>query len=753
MNSATVDATARPSDVTAPASPAGLLSLPALLVLVVGFRLTALFLLRYGGTAPDWSDFRYYHELAALSAQGYYPDVHFWVEYPPLFPWLAVGAYRLSLLLPPWTHPFFWFDLILTLALAVGDVASTVALDRLGDAFWGEPAGRRVATIYAAAFLPTYAVLGWFDSLPTACLLVALALLVAMRPGQIGRAAVAGVFVGSGVMLKLFPILALPAAVILSRRQHGAAEGSPAFQSPRTRIKAESGWKPAASPLLIPGPLVTTLTTLGTIALVAAPFLWRSPETFLATFRNVAARGSWLSPWALLDGYYGPGTVASLSDRLFFNASALWGQPARYPALWWLAAVLGGVSYLWVGRAAWRDATPRAALALTGFGVTLLLLLSRGFSQQFVVWVMPFVVLVMPGVDGALLAVLLGLDVLVLDGYLYVTLFPTFHRLLWVSVAGRTALLLWFAVECVAAIDPKRSGRYQLLRRRLTVPALGVAVLGVLLGGALLIPALATAALARSGDQAAVAAIRELGPGVAVVFTQPTVYDRLSGAIQPRPVVLVAEPRQLTWTGDRSLDWRLTTTLAGRSVVALVTDPGQPTTPVLPAVRRWLTARYGNATDRALDQLAIAEFREANRPAARRLDVAFGDSLHLIDVTPATLAVSSGTPVDVTLRWEARAPLARDYTISLQLLDPGGALIAQHDAMPVENTRPTSSWRPGEVIYDPIHLDLPPRLAPGAYVLSVVVYDRASLQRLPAHGTTSAGDHAIALDVDVREGG
>ncbi|MGH2461911.1 MAG: hypothetical protein ACRDIY_23900, partial [Chloroflexota bacterium] len=96
-------------------------SLSVLILLAIGFRLTSLFLLRYGSSVPDWSDFRYYHELAGLSAQGYYPDLQFWVEYPPLFPWLAVGAYQLSLQIPSLVHPYFWFDLILTAILGAAD--------------------------------------------------------------------------------------------------------------------------------------------------------------------------------------------------------------------------------------------------------------------------------------------------------------------------------------------------------------------------------------------------------------------------------------------------------------------------------------------------------------------------------------------------------------------------------------------------------------------------------------------------------
>ena len=156
-------------------------SLATLIVLTTGFRFVALFLVRYGGTAPDWSDFRYYHELADLAAQGFLPEIHYWVEYPPVFPWIAVGAFRLSQLLPPWPQPYFWFDLFLSSVLAAADAGSLVAIDRLGDAIWGTPAGRRSAAIYAASFAPAWAVLGWFDTAPTCFLLITLSIIVSNR--------------------------------------------------------------------------------------------------------------------------------------------------------------------------------------------------------------------------------------------------------------------------------------------------------------------------------------------------------------------------------------------------------------------------------------------------------------------------------------------------------------------------------------------------------------------------------------------
>jgi len=211
-----------------PSQRVGSLSLTALILLAVGFRLPAFFLMRYGGTAPDWSDFRYYHELASLAAQGYFPDIHYWVEYPPLFPWLAVGAYRLSLLMPNWTQPYFWFDLFLTIVLATADAGTIVVIDRLGDAVWGQGHGRRAATLYAALFLPVYAILGWFDSLPTFFLLLGLYFGLtdsSLRASSTAPLIRTGVAAGIGAMLKLFPLLALPAAVVHPRSTPRQAVG------------------------------------------------------------------------------------------------------------------------------------------------------------------------------------------------------------------------------------------------------------------------------------------------------------------------------------------------------------------------------------------------------------------------------------------------------------------------------------------------------------------------------------------------
>ncbi len=717
------------------------LSLPAIVVLSVGFRLTAMFLIRYGGAAPDFSDFRYYHELASLSAQGFFPGVQYWSEYPPIFPWIAVAAYRLTLSFPTWIQPYFWFDLFLTVVLAVADAGCVIAIDRIGDAMGGKGWGRRSAVMYVALFTPAFAVLGWFDSLPTFFLLVALAAIVcsptkasgvggirsSWRSLDPGRWVVAGLAIGLGVMVKLFPVVALPATLVIS-----GGRGRE-----RTTVNAF-------------GPLILTLAfVLAACCVLALPFLIGSPETFLATFRNVTARGSWESPWALLDGYYGTGGVASLADRLYFTASASWGTPVRYPMVWWLIALIVAALYLARLRVAIRVGTPLAAVSIVAFGTTLLLLMSRGFSQQFIVWLMPFVVLMLPGLTGALLAVILALDTLVLEGYLYVGLFPSQHRLLWVSVAVRTMILLWLALECAMRIDPVEFERFATVRRRIARPILGLSIPIAIVIVALIGPSVVAEARVRSGDATIQDIVSKLPPSTAIVVTQPALYERLAGSVGGRPMTLVAEPRLLTWTGDRSLNSRLESALADSAIVVDMSDASQPTTPVRDAVEKWLLARFGPATDQSLGPLRMSEYDQTRRPTERPLDLRFGDGPHLVGISPGSLTTRSGSSISVSLHWRADRAIGKDYTVSAQILDQQGKLVVQHDAMPADNTLPMTGWRPGDNVFDPVALTLPANVRPGTYSLLVAVYDHQSLRRLDVTGPGSAQDHANVASVDV----
>ncbi len=81
-----------------------------LLALAVLFRLSATVLLAQGGYLYDGHaayDYQFYRKVGELSLRGFYPSIHYWLEYPPVFSWTIVGIYRLSLLLPAMRDPIF----------------------------------------------------------------------------------------------------------------------------------------------------------------------------------------------------------------------------------------------------------------------------------------------------------------------------------------------------------------------------------------------------------------------------------------------------------------------------------------------------------------------------------------------------------------------------------------------------------------------------------------------------------------------
>ncbi|GAB4512425.1 MAG: hypothetical protein OHK0046_11910 [Anaerolineae bacterium] len=73
--------------------------------------------------------------------------------------------------------------------------------------------------------------------------------------------------------------------------------------------------------------------------------------------------------------------------------------------------------------------------------------------------------------------------------------------------------------------------------------------------------------------------------------------------------------------------------------------------------------------------------------------------------------------------WSADAALTADYTTSVLLLDANGQVAAQYDSMPFYNTRPTSQWQAGDIVYDPKPLQPTNGSLPaGEYTAVVQVY-------------------------------
>jgi hypothetical protein len=99
----------------------------------------------------------------------------------------------------------------------------------------------------------------------------------------------------------------------------------------------------------------------------------------------------------------------------------------------------------------------------------------------------------------------------------------------------------------------------------------------------------------------------------------------------------------------------------------------------------------------------------------------------------------------LTLGWRAVAPVGGDYKVFIHVYDALGRVEAVADYYPGAGRRPTSQWRPGEIVEDSVQLPGPP-----AYGRRVLVgwYRDAPRWRLPLSGASpawKAEPHALEI--------
>jgi hypothetical protein len=332
--------------------------LSLLLLLFVAFRLSLLVFWPADQLAR-WSDYDYYYETAKWVDDGLLPYIHYWVEYPPLFPFLSVALYLL-------TPHYVAYAAGLALIQLAFEAGSLVLVYRLARQLLGETQAERTAWVYALLFAPVAAWWLSFDSIATFFLLLAVERWLA------GRRVQSALALGVGGLVKWFPLLFLPVAVRFRRN-----------------------WREA---------VIYAAVAVGVVALVLGLLAALSPVYTLASLRSLASRASWQTVWALVDGNLGTG--AYQANRLDPAAAALpQGNPARIPT--WLTTLLFGGLYLWLW---WR--TPgtgdsRRPLRLTALTVVLFFLWSRGWSPQWLGMLAPLVLLALPLERAALYLVVL----------------------------------------------------------------------------------------------------------------------------------------------------------------------------------------------------------------------------------------------------------------------------------------------------------------------------------------------------------
>ncbi len=365
------------------------------LMLFVAFRLSLLAFWPADQLAC-WSDYDYYYDIANWVEQGYLPYIHYWVEYPPLFPYLSLLLYRLTPHYPAYAAA-------LALVQLAFEVGTFVLLFRLALRALGDKRAERVAWTYALLFAP---VATWWLSFDAIAVFF---LLLAVERWTAGHRTQSALAVGVGALVKWFPLLLLPVAA-----------------------RFRQNWREVI------GYAAVAMTV---VAMVLGPLAALSPIYTLASLRSLGGRASWQTVWALLDGNLGTG--AYHANRLDPAAATTpQGNPARIPV--WLTSLLFGALYLWMWGRPSRDDGPCAVVRFIAITVLVFFLWSRGWSPQWLAMLVPLLLLALP-LERAVLYVVVLTFINIAEWP--VLLSRGLNEWLYLTVSLRTGLFVLLAIE------------------------------------------------------------------------------------------------------------------------------------------------------------------------------------------------------------------------------------------------------------------------------------------------------------------
>src|SRR6266511_2253848 len=189
-------------------------------------------------------------------------------------------------------------------------------------------------------------------------------------------------------------------------------------------------------------------------AVVLVPLAVLRGNLLVASLTAMLTRRAWETVPALLTGNYAWGYIVPLTERFTAGTAVAVDSTAsaRVIALVVQATL---VVVLW---AAWRmlradDRGPRQTVALATLGVAAFMLSNKGYSPQFVIWLLPLLLVMWPNRRGLLYCMWFSLHVLayyrlvlptIAQYYLYDSVTAETAALAsWLSVGSRTLLLAW----------------------------------------------------------------------------------------------------------------------------------------------------------------------------------------------------------------------------------------------------------------------------------------------------------------------
>ena len=429
-----------------------------LLSLFITFRAFILLAYRPGGHILDFSDYYFYQEFAQMDRQGYVPYKTLWTTYPPLFPTLMINMWRLSNLLPPWEFHHLWFRLMFGGTLLIFETGNFILIYLISLKLYPSQkhhdASLKVVGIYACLFVPVYTLTGWFESYPLFFYLLSLYLLIQRRPY------LSAFFSGVGFMVKLIPLLLIPLGVRVMP-----------IKSTWARLKIK--WLNLDIDLWEVAKYATVFII--TVTAIGYPFYKLNPDLILSPFRMTGFRLPWETVWALLEGNYDYGIIPLDMRNLTWPPPEM--PQSTLPWLWITVGFTFIYTFLYTRHIKWQQ--PHVMVAFAGLTYCMFLLYSKGYSPQWLIWLLVFSSILLPNMRGVMYAIILS-TTNIIESNIFFIIFPDEHWLLATTILIRTGLIIILPLEFSLIIYPHLHTETVIrFRRNALIVILTILIVGV----------------------------------------------------------------------------------------------------------------------------------------------------------------------------------------------------------------------------------------------------------------------------------
>ncbi len=343
-----------------------------LLILFVSFRLILLIvyqpMLMGDGEVERGlgaqGDRLYHYELSALVEDDLWPFLDWWSEFPPVWYLLTTAVYELQ----GEEVNYSGWSAAMGLILLGFETGILILMRLIGGKLYGRGMGISLAWIYALTVAPVVFMWWNFESMVAFFLLLGLWWFIRERDM---RSAVA---VAIGALTKFTPALLFGAAIRFRK----------------TGVAAR---------------YIVVATAI--FVLVYAPFMLRNAEMTLPSLTAQFGKASYQSVWALIDGNYRTGNFGAVDDHFDPDfANEVQGNAPVIPAFVRLA-VAGAIGLFVFLRT--RRFDDIGVVSFTAITLLIFFLQSQGWSPQWLVQIIPLVLLAFPSRNGVLISVVLTL--------------------------------------------------------------------------------------------------------------------------------------------------------------------------------------------------------------------------------------------------------------------------------------------------------------------------------------------------------